>query len=67
VIEKGDQTDEDLGQALAIMARHGSLESTRESALAHAARARAALAPLPESPLKGHLVDLADFVVARIV
>jgi octaprenyl-diphosphate synthase len=67
VIEKGDQGGEDLDRALAIMARHGSLESTRETALGHAARARAALAPLPESPLKGHLVDLADFVVARIV
>jgi len=67
VIEKGEQADDDLGRALAIMARHGSLESTRQTALAHAARARAALAPLPESPLKGHLVALADFVVARIV
>jgi octaprenyl-diphosphate synthase len=67
VIERGDQREGDLGEALWLMARHGSLESTRETALAHAARARAALAPLPDGPLRRHLSDLADFVVERLV
>jgi len=67
VIEKGAQSDGDLERARAIMSRRGSLESTRETAVAHAARARAALAPLPDSALKTHLAHLADFVVARIV
>ena len=65
-IEKGDQKDGDLEQALAIMTRHGSLLAAREDALGWAARARAALAPLPDDPIRDMLEDLADFVVARI-
>ena len=46
VIGKGDQRDGDLEEAMALMARHGSLESTHATALAYAAqrprRARAA-------------------------
>ncbi len=67
VIERGDQREDDLAEALRLMARHGSLESARETALVHAARARAALAPLPDGPLRGHLSNLADYVVARLV
>ena len=66
VIGKGDQREGDLEQALALMARHGSLESTLETALAEAARARAALAPLPDGEIRAMLEDLADFVVARV-
>lgn len=66
VIEKGDQTPGDLAEALALMARHGSLASTRDTAVGHAAQARAALAPLPPGPIRDELDALADFVVARI-
>lgn len=65
-IEKGDQRDGDFEAARALMLRHGALESVRETALAHAARARAALAPLPAGALRDDLADLADFVVSRI-
>lgn len=65
-IEKGDQTDGDLEQALAIMARHGALLAARENALQWAERARQALVPLPDHPIRDMLEDLADFVVARI-
>ena len=65
-IGRGQQGAGDLEQAMALMARHGSLASTRRTALDWAARARAALAPLPDHPLKGMLEDLADFVVARV-
>lgn len=65
-IGRGQQDDGDLAQAMAVMTRHGTLASTRQTALDWAARARAALAPLPEHPLKGLLVDLADFVVERV-
>lgn len=65
-IEKGDQRDGDLEKALTIMARHGALEAARADALGWAARAREALAPLPASPLRDMLEDLADFVVSRI-
>ncbi len=66
VIEKGEQGEGDLAQAIAIMDRRGSLDSTRATARAEAARARAALAPLPDGPLTRSLDDLADFVVARL-
>ena len=65
-IEKGDQVEGDLEQALAIMARHGALEAARADALGWAATARGALAPLPAGPIRDMLEDLADFVVSRI-
>jgi octaprenyl-diphosphate synthase len=64
-IGKGDQRDGDLEQALALMARHGALTGAHGTAVDYADRARAALAPLPDGALKTHLLDLADFVVAR--
>ena len=65
-IGKGQQQDGDLQQAMALMAKHGTLQSTRQAALDWAEQAKAALAPVPEHPLKGLLADLADFVVARV-
>jgi octaprenyl-diphosphate synthase len=67
VIARGDQRDGDLVEATRLMQRHDALGATRAVALDHAARARAALAPLPEGPLKGELVELAGFVVARLL
>jgi octaprenyl-diphosphate synthase len=66
VIEKGDQQEGDLDHALALLARHGTMEATRVEALAWSARAKAALAPLPAHPIRDMLIDLADYVVARI-
>jgi octaprenyl-diphosphate synthase len=66
VIERGDQRPEDLEEAIGLLVRHGTLASTRCTALDHAARARAALAALPDNRLRAHLAELADFVVARI-
>lgn len=65
-IEKGDQQDGDLEQALAILARHGAIEAARADALSWAARARGALDDLPENELRQLLAELADFVVARV-
>lgn len=66
VIEKGDQREGDLAQALAIMNRHGALDAARADALAWAARGRAALAQVPDHPLRQMLDDLTAYVVARI-
>jgi len=63
---KGDQMDGDLEQAMTLLARHGALESTRETALEWAAHARNSLAVLPDTPLRDMLSDLADFVVERV-
>lgn len=65
-IAKGQQVTGDLEQALAIMARHGAMEAARADALAWSAKAKAAIAELPEHPIRGMLSDLADYVVARI-
>ncbi|MBB1490119.1 polyprenyl synthetase family protein [Paracoccus sp. MC1854] len=65
-IEKGDQRDGDLEQALSILARHGAIEAARADALDWAARGRKALQALPEGEIRGLLADLADFVVARV-
>ncbi|MFQ6547535.1 polyprenyl synthetase family protein [Aestuariibius sp. 2305UL40-4] len=65
-IEKGDQRDGDLDEALALLARHGAMEAARADALGWIGKAKTALQQLPESPLRGMLADLADYVVARI-
>ena len=65
-IAKGQQAEGDLEQALAIMARHGAMEAARADALAWSAKAKAAIAELPDHPIRGMLSDLADYVVARI-
>lgn len=65
-IEKGQQEEGDLDQAIALLAKHGTMHSTRDEALAWAAKAKAALEALPEHPLRQMLIDLADYVVARI-
>ncbi|WP_415184179.1 polyprenyl synthetase family protein [Phaeovulum sp.] len=66
VIEKGDQREDDLDHARALMTRHDTLNATRAEALDWAAKARAALTDLPAHPLRGMLEDLADYVVARL-
>jgi octaprenyl-diphosphate synthase len=65
-IEKGRQEEADLATARTLLDRHGALDSTRATALDWAERAKAALEPLPDHALKGHLADLADYVVARL-
>ncbi len=65
-LENLDQSPDDFAQALAIMTQHGTLEATRQIALDWSAKARAALAGLPETPLKTAFIDLSDYVVARL-
>ncbi|MEM6386552.1 MAG: polyprenyl synthetase family protein [Pseudomonadota bacterium] len=65
-IEKGDQRGGDLDTALALIAKHGTMETTRAEALDWTAQAKTALDILPDHPLRDMLSDLADYVVARI-
>ncbi len=65
-IEKGKQEDGDLEHALALMDKYQTLEATRQDALAWAETAKSAMAKLPENPLRQILIDLADYVVARL-
>lgn len=66
VIEKGDQRDGDLEEAMRLLARHGAMQETRAEALDWAAKAKAALGVLPAHDLRDMLADLADYVVARV-
>lgn len=66
VIEKGDQCDGDLEEALALMAKHGTLEETKAQALEWAGRAKNALAPLPDGKVRELFSELAEFVVSRV-
>jgi len=65
-IGRGEQKAGDLNLALAIMHRHHALEETRRQALFWADKAKAALDIIPEHQLKKMLIDLSDYVVARI-
>ena len=65
-IRQGHQDTGDLEHAIALFDRHGTLQSTQADAIAWADRAKAALGALPDHALKTMLVDLADYVVARI-
>ena len=65
-IQKGRQQDGDLDHAIALLHRHGTLESTRQDAILWAAKAKEALGVIPDHALKTMLVDLADYVVARL-
>ncbi|WP_111732354.1 polyprenyl synthetase family protein [Roseovarius amoyensis] len=65
-IEKGDQREDDLEQALAILDRHDALARTRDDATGWAERAKASMAHLPDHPVRRILTDLADYVVARV-
>lgn len=65
-IEKGRQEPGDLEQVLRLLHKHGALKETTTVARREAARAKSALAPLPDHPVKTMLTDLADYVVERI-
>ncbi|WP_239520859.1 polyprenyl synthetase family protein [Pseudooceanicola aestuarii] len=65
-IGRGRQEEGDLDEALRLMGRHGSLDSTRATAQDWAAKARRNLLALPEGALRDNLSDLAEYVVARL-
>ncbi len=65
-IQKGVQKDGDLDEALRLIAKHGTMEATRADALHWSETAKDAMRRLPEHELRETLIDLADYVVARI-
>ncbi len=65
-IEKGDQRDGDLDYALKLLDKHGALADTRAEALAWIDQAKSALAPLPDGEIRQMLLDISDYVVARL-
>ena len=65
-IERGDQNDSDLDEALRLIALHRTMDATRADALRWAETAKAAMKKLPDHELREMLIDLADYVVTRI-
>ncbi len=65
-IEQGKQRDGDLEHALELLAKHDALGDTRKDALAYIDQAKSAMACVPEHPLRDMLINLADYVAARI-
>lgn len=64
-IEKGDQREGDLENAMEILARHDSIAQAQAKARGWADTARNALSALPPHPLRDLLDALADYVVSR--
>ncbi len=64
-VEEGEQTDEDLDQAISLMVRHNALADTVERARHYGGRARDALAIFPESDMKAALDATIDFCIER--
>jgi octaprenyl-diphosphate synthase len=64
-IEASEQTDEDLEEALALMARTGAIDITLGRAGAYAAQAKAALSAFPPSVVRDSLIGVADYTVSR--
>lgn len=65
-IERGKQEDGDLEHAISLLHKHNALEDTRQDALEWAGKAKDAMRTLPQSELRDRLIDLADYVVARV-
>jgi len=65
-IAKGKQEDSDLDHAMSLLEKHSTMESTRDDAIMWASKAKSSLGALPDHELKDLLIDLADYVVARI-
>jgi len=66
VIEKGQQNDTDLEQAIQLLRQRDALADSVREALDWSQKAKSALDALPEHPIRGMLLDLADYVVERI-
>ncbi len=64
-MEKGDQPDDALPHAVALMEKHGALRDTIERARHYGAIARDALGIFPDGPVKNVLLELVDFCIER--
>ncbi|HTY46693.1 MAG TPA: polyprenyl synthetase family protein [Methanomassiliicoccales archaeon] len=65
VFRKKDKTRAEVEEALALALKTNAVERSRAKAREYAERAIATLAPLPSSPYKNALIELAEVVVSR--
>ncbi len=64
-LEDLDQTPEDLDRALALMARHGTLDTAMARARDYGARATQAMLHFAPSPERQALLDIVQFCIGR--
>ncbi len=66
ILAAGAVTDDGLhAEALALLRESPALKRSRETVRAHAEKARAQLAPLPQTPARRALESLCDFIADR--
>lgn len=64
-IERQEQQDDDLEEAMRLMKSHGTLDDTVERARHYCSVARDALGIFPAGPVRDAMTDLVDFVTDR--
>jgi octaprenyl-diphosphate synthase len=64
-IARHKQDDIDLAQAVALCRKHGTIQETLDRARHYGARAKDALAGLPDTAARAILMDTVDFAIAR--
>jgi len=64
-MERMEQEEGDLGEAIGMLQKHGVLDETARRARDYAARAKQALGVFPDSELRAALMEAADFAVDR--
>jgi octaprenyl-diphosphate synthase len=64
-MERMEQEEGDLGQAIALLQKHGVLDETAARAREYAVRAKQALAAFPESEIRAAMMEAVDFAVDR--
>lgn len=64
-MEKMEQTDADLEEAMKLLEKHGTVDATIERARHYGAIAKDALAIFPESETREVLQELVEFVISR--
>lgn len=65
VLEKRENTPEEIGEAISLLKEYGSIDFAREEANRYAEKAKTFLKDYPESNPKRLLSDLTDFAVQR--
>src|SRR5450755_2526315 len=64
-LERGETAEDDLEQAIALMAKHRAIEDTVSRARHYGAIAKDALALFPAAPMKQALEDAVEFAINR--
>ena len=64
-LEDGEQTDDDLSEAMSILTRHNALEDAMGEARRHGEEARNMLERFPDNSYRAALLELVDFCVDR--